>query len=55
LSHAQWRSLIAANLGWLFDGFETYALILTASTVLRRLDRARPPARSPSSPRRPSR
>ena len=42
LSRAQWRSLIAANLGWLFDGFETYALILTASTVLRRLDPGAP-------------
>jgi len=42
LSRAQWRSLAAANLGWLFDGFETYALILTASTVLRRLDPGAP-------------
>ncbi|WP_028933303.1 MFS transporter [Pseudonocardia spinosispora] len=42
LTGAQWRSLVAANLGWLFDGFETYALILTASTVLRRLDPAAP-------------
>ena len=38
VTQSQWRSLIAANLGWLFDGFETYALILTASTVLRRLN-----------------
>jgi MFS family permease len=38
----QWRSLIAANLGWLFDGFETYALILTAGTVLRQLDPTAP-------------
>jgi len=37
LGRSQWRSLFAANLGWLFDGFETYALILTASTVLHRL------------------
>jgi MFS family permease len=42
LTRSQWRSLIAANLGWLFDGFETYALILTASTVLRRLDPGQP-------------
>jgi len=42
VSRDQWRSLIAANLGWLFDGFETYALILTASTVLRRLDPGAP-------------
>lgn len=37
LGRSQWRALLAANLGWLFDGFETYALILTASTVLHRL------------------
>jgi MFS family permease len=37
LDRRQWRSLLAANLGWLFDGFETYALILTAGTVLRQL------------------
>jgi MFS family permease len=37
LTRTQWRSLFAANLGWLFDGFETYALILTAGTVLHQL------------------
>jgi len=37
LDRTQWRSLIAANLGWLFDGFETYALILTAAVALRQL------------------
>ncbi|HJP77733.1 MAG TPA: MFS transporter [Pseudonocardiaceae bacterium] len=37
IGRQQWRSLIAANLGWLFDGFETYALILTAATVLKQL------------------
>jgi MFS family permease len=37
LGRQQWRSLVAANLGWLFDGFETYALILTAATVLKQL------------------
>ena len=42
VTRQQWRSLIAANLGWLFDGFETYALILTAAVVLKRLDPARP-------------
>jgi MFS family permease len=31
----QWRTLIASNLGWLFDGFETYALILTAGPAMR--------------------
>ncbi|MFE7276782.1 MULTISPECIES: MFS transporter [Streptomyces] len=38
LTRTQRRSLFAANLGWLFDGFETYALILTAGVVLRQLD-----------------
>jgi len=42
LGRAQWRSLVAANLGWLFDGFETYALILTAGTVLHQLDPGAP-------------
>lgn len=37
LDRTQWRSLFAANLGWLFDGFETYALILTAATALHQL------------------
>jgi MFS family permease len=42
VTRQQWRSLIAANLGWLFDGFETYALILTAATVIHRLDPTAP-------------
>ena len=37
LSRAQWNVLIASNLGWLFDGFENYALILTAGPALRQL------------------
>ena len=37
LSRDQWRTLAAANLGWLFDGFENYALILTAGPALRQL------------------
>jgi len=37
LSRSQWNALIASNLGWLFDGFETYALILTAGVALRQL------------------
>ena len=37
LDGQQWRTLIAANLGWLFDGFENYALILTAGPALRQL------------------
>ncbi|MQA09365.1 MAG: MFS transporter [Pseudonocardiaceae bacterium] len=37
LDRSQWRALVAANLGWLFDGFETYALILTAGVALHQL------------------
>ena len=34
LNAQQWKTLAAANLGWLFDGYETYALILTVAAVL---------------------
>ncbi|QDW40536.1 MFS transporter [Bradyrhizobium sp. KBS0727] len=37
LTPTQWKALLASNLGWLFDGFETYALILTAGVALRQL------------------
>jgi MFS family permease len=37
LTRAQWNTLTASNLGWLFDGFETYALILTVGPALRTL------------------
>jgi len=37
LTSAQWKVLVAANLGWLFDGFETYALFLTVGVALRDL------------------
>src|SRR5882724_7870350 len=37
LSRPQWYVLAASNLGWLFDGFENYALILTAAPALRQL------------------
>ncbi len=37
LSRSQWRTLAASNLGWLFDGFETYALILTIGVALAQL------------------
>jgi hypothetical protein len=37
LSRTQWKALLAANLGWLFDGYETYALILTVGVALRHL------------------
>src|ERR1700729_891423 len=37
LTSGQWRMLIAANLGWLFDGYETYALILTVGAAMHSL------------------
>jgi MFS family permease len=37
LTRSQWNTLAASNLGWLFDGFETYALILTVGPALRTL------------------
>jgi MFS family permease len=37
LDRRQWNTLLATNLGWLFDGFETYALVLVAATALRQL------------------
>jgi len=33
----QWNTLIASNLGWMFDGYETYALILTVGVALHQL------------------
>src|SRR5438105_7422933 len=37
LSPIQWKTLIAANLGWVFDGYETYALIISVGVALRQL------------------
>ena len=37
LTTRQWRTLIATNLGWLFDGYETYALILTVGAAMHSL------------------
>src|SRR5256885_6074128 len=37
LSAAGWRALVASFLGWLFDGYETCALILVAPVALRQL------------------
>ena len=37
LTRVQWNTLIASNLGWLFDGFETYALILTVGVAMQQL------------------
>ncbi len=37
LTRSQSYTLLATNLGWLFDGFETYALILTIGPAMRSL------------------
>jgi MFS family permease len=37
LNRTQWNTLLASNLGWVFDGFEAYALILTVGVALRQL------------------
>ena len=37
LNRTQWNTLLASNLGWLFDGYETYALFLTVGVALRQL------------------
>jgi MFS family permease len=37
LTRTQWKTLLAANLGWMFDGYETFALILTVGVALRQL------------------
>src|SRR5579884_2624022 len=33
----QWKTMIASNVGWMFDGYETYALILTVGVALHQL------------------
>jgi MFS family permease len=37
LTRTQWNTLFAANMGWMFDGYEAYALILTVGVALRQL------------------
>jgi MFS family permease len=37
LDAKQWKTLAASNLGWMFDGYETFALILTVGVALRQL------------------
>src|ERR1043166_7417068 len=37
LDRQQWNTLFASNLGWMFDGYETYALILTIGAALHQL------------------
>jgi MFS family permease len=37
LSATQWKTVFASNLGWMFDGYETFALILVVGVALRDL------------------
>jgi MFS family permease len=37
LSRNQWKALVASNLGWTFDGFEVFSLILTVGVALHQL------------------
>ncbi|MGH3171405.1 MAG: hypothetical protein ACRDN0_36790, partial [Trebonia sp.] len=37
IGREQLKSLASANIGWFFDGFETYSLILTVPFVLKDL------------------
>jgi MFS family permease len=37
LDRSQWNTLIASNLGWMFDGYETFALVVTVGAALRQL------------------
>jgi MFS family permease len=30
----QWKTMVASNIGWMFDGYETFALILTVGVAL---------------------
>jgi MFS family permease len=33
----QWKTMIASNIGWMFDGYETFALILVVGAALHQL------------------
>jgi MFS family permease len=37
LNANQWKTMIASNLGWMFDGYETFALILVVGVALHQL------------------
>ena len=37
LNANQWKTMMASNIGWMFDGYETYALILTVGVALHQL------------------
>ena len=35
LNATQWKTLLASNLGWVFDSFEAFVLILTVGLAMR--------------------
>ena len=37
LDRSQWNTLIASNLGWMFDGYETFAVVMAVGAALREL------------------
>ena len=37
LNANQWKTMIASNIGWMFDGYETFALILVVGVALHQL------------------
>ena len=37
LDRSQWNTLIASNLGWMFDGYETFALVMSVGVALHQL------------------
>ena len=37
LNATQWKTVFASNLGWMFDGYETFSLILVVGVALRDL------------------
>jgi MFS family permease len=37
LNANQWKTMLASNIGWMFDGYETFALILTVGVALHQL------------------
>jgi len=35
MNATQWKTLLASNLGWVFDSFEAFVLILTVGLAMR--------------------
>src|SRR5215831_2757630 len=44
IGNASWRALLASWLGWMFDGYETYGLVLVMAPAVHQL---LPPERLP--------